>query len=159
MGSKIYSTPKISDKAFPGGALNRKAIVLLSGGLDSTLAVKLMQEQGLDVLALNFTSPFCTCSSRVDGSCHMASDVARSLNVKIQVVSKGMDYMKVVENARYGRGRGINPCIDCRIFSFQKTKKIMEEVGASFVVTGTIHENSSEDGLLKKFADAIHVKI
>ena len=44
-----------------------RAVGLLSGGLDSTLAAKLMLEQGIDVLAINFTSPFCTCTSKSAG--------------------------------------------------------------------------------------------
>jgi tRNA-uridine 2-sulfurtransferase len=115
-----------------------KAVALLSGGLDSTLAVTLMLEQGFDVLALNFISPFCTCSPRHEGGCHRATQVAQSLGVEIRVFSKGMDYMRLVENPRFGRGRGMNPCLDCRIYTLQKAREIMVETGASFVVTGEV---------------------
>ncbi|MCX6096020.1 MAG: 7-cyano-7-deazaguanine synthase [Candidatus Bipolaricaulota bacterium] len=115
-----------------------RAIVLLSGGLDSTLAISMMLDQGIEVLTLNFASPFCTCSPRKAGGCHLASEVARQLGVEIRVVSKGMDYLRVVERPRFGRGRGLNPCIDCRIFMLRKAAALMEEVGASFVVTGEV---------------------
>ncbi len=115
-----------------------RALALLSGGLDSTLAVKLMIEQGIGVTAVNFVSPFCTCSSRAEGSCHMASEVARTLGVKIRVLNKGMEYMQVVQSPRFGRGRGINPCIDCRIFMLRKTAAMLAENQASFVVTGEV---------------------
>jgi hypothetical protein len=115
-----------------------RAIALLSGGLDSTLAIKLMIEQGIEILAVNFVGPFCTCSPRSLGGCHMASEVARTLGVKIRVLSKGMEYMKVVENPRYGRGKGINPCIDCRIFMLRKVAGMMDESNASFVITGEV---------------------
>ncbi len=115
-----------------------KAVALLSGGLDSTLAIKLMLEQGIDILAVNFVSPFCTCSPRNEASCHSATLVARSLGVELRVFSKGMDYMRIVEHPRFGRGRGLNPCIDCRIYTLRKAGQIMDETGAAFVITGEV---------------------
>ncbi|MHC4778785.1 MAG: hypothetical protein ACYTFG_09445, partial [Planctomycetota bacterium] len=120
------------------GEARAKAIALLSGGLDSTLAVQQMVDQGIEVLALNFTSPFCTCSPKNSDSCHMASEVARRLNVKIRVLSKGEEFLRIVERPRFGHGRGVNPCIDCRIFMLRKASEIMEEVSASFVITGEV---------------------
>lgn len=120
-------------------ALSRpKAIALLSGGLDSTLAIKIMQEQNVDVVAVNFVSPFCTCSPRREGTCHLASAVALKLGVKIRVLNKGLEYLKIVEQPRFGHGRGLNPCIDCRIFMLKKAATIMEEEGARFIVTGEV---------------------
>jgi len=115
-----------------------RAIGMLSGGLDSTLAIQMMREQGIDVLALNFVSPFCTCSPRRAAGCHRATEVARSLGVEIRILSKGIEYLKIVERPRFGTGRGINPCIDCRIYILQKAAALMDEVGASFVVTGEV---------------------
>ena len=118
--------------------LKVKAIALLSGGLDSTLAIKLMLAQGVDVVAVNFTSPFCTCSSRKPGSCHLASAIARELKVPIRVFSKGLDYLRIVERPRFGHGRGLNPCIDCRIYMLKKVAAMMEEEKALFIVTGEV---------------------
>ncbi len=115
-----------------------KAVALLSGGLDSTLAIGLMLEQGIEILAVNFVSPFCTCSPRHEGSCHRATQVASSLGIEIRVFSKGKDYMRIVEHPRFGRGRGLNPCIDCRIYVLRKAGQIMDETDASFVVTGEV---------------------
>ena len=88
-----------------------KAIVLLSGGLDSTLAEKSMLEQNIDVEAVNFTSPFCACGPRQAGTCRLAADVADNLGIKIRVLNKGLEYLKIVEHPRFGFGRGVNPCI------------------------------------------------
>lgn len=113
-------------------------IALLSGGLDSALVVKLMQDQGMNVLALNFTSPFCTCSSRKESGCKLAARVAQSMGVELRVMRKGMDYLRVVERPRFGYGRALNPCIDCRIYILRKAADVMREVGAICVVTGEV---------------------
>ncbi len=118
-----------------------KAVALLSGGLDSTLAVKLMIDQGIEVYALNFTSAFCTCDSgaRKESGCKSESRrVAEEFNIPIKVVLKGDDYIDVVRAPKHGYGKGINPCVDCRIYIFIRAKEYMEEIGASFIITGEV---------------------
>jgi hypothetical protein len=115
-----------------------KAIALLSGGLDSSLAVKLMIDQGIDVTAVHFTSPFCNCTSKKAGCKNQARAIARELGVEIQVIAKGMDYLAIVKDPPHGHGRGMNPCIDCRIYMLRKVKEKMAALGASFVVTGEV---------------------
>lgn len=119
----------------------RKALALLSGGLDSTLAVKLMLEQGIEVEALNFTSPFCTCTSRTKQQTGCKSEavrVAQEFDIPIKVMHKGVDYLEIVRSPRHGYGKGMNPCIDCRIFLLRKAKEYMAESGADFVITGEV---------------------
>lgn len=116
-------------------AKSTKAIVLLSGGLDSTLALKLMQDQGVDLLAVKYSSPFCTCDQK--GRC-FALEVAQKAGVPFKMLPKGLEYLKVIRRPRYGHGRGINPCIDCRICMLKKVKRVMEDAGADFVVTGEV---------------------
>jgi tRNA-specific 2-thiouridylase len=118
--------------------MKRSAVALLSGGLDSMLAVKMMVEQGIELTAVHFTSPFCNCSSRNTGCGNQARRAAGTFGVPIRVVVKGMDYLRVVEAAPHGYGRGMNPCIDCRIYMLRKVAGMMEELGASFVVTGEV---------------------
>lgn len=111
-----------------------RALALLSGGLDSTLAVKLIQEQGIDVVAVNFTSPFCLCGK---GGCG-AAEVAKKLKIPIKIIPVGEDYLKTLRNPKYGYGKNMNPCIDCRIFMLKKAKEYAEKIGASFLFTGEV---------------------
>lgn len=118
-----------------------KAVALLSGGLDSTLAVKMIIDQGIEVHALNFTSSFCTCSSgaREKGGCRSESKrVAEQFGIPLKVLTKGLDYIEIVRNPKHGYGKGINPCLDCRIYMYIQAKEYMEEIGASFIVTGEV---------------------
>lgn len=113
-----------------------KAIGLLSGGLDSTLAVKLMLNQGIEVTALNFITPFCVCTRK--GCKHEASRIAEKFDIPIKVIAAAGEYIKKVKNPKYGYGKNMNPCLDCRIFMLKKAKKYMEEMGASFLFTGEV---------------------
>ena len=118
--------------------MQKKALALLSGGLDSTLAVKVMLEQGIAVEALNFTSPFCTCTGRNAGCKSEAVRVAAEFNIPVKVMQKGVEYLEIVRRPRHGYGKGMNPCIDCRIFLLRKAKEYMAESGADFVITGEV---------------------
>ncbi len=118
--------------------MQRKALALLSGGLDSTLAVKVMLEQGIQVEALNFTSPFCTCTGKNAGCKSEAVRVAEEFGIPIKVMNKGIEYLELVRKPKHGYGKGLNPCIDCRIFLLRKAKEYMAECGADFVITGEV---------------------
>ena len=118
--------------------MQRKALALLSGGLDSTLAVKVMLEQGIAVEALNFTSPFCTCTGKNSGCKSEAVRVAGEFNIPIKVMHKGVEYLEIVGKPKHGYGKGMNPCIDCRIFLLRKAKEYMQESGADFIITGEV---------------------
>ncbi|NQU03602.1 MAG: 7-cyano-7-deazaguanine synthase, partial [Syntrophaceae bacterium] len=118
--------------------MQRKAIALLSGGLDSTLAVRLMIEQGIEVTAVHFTSVFCNCTPRKAGCKMQARKMSEEMDIPIRVIHKGADYMKMVEKPRHGYGSGMNPCIDCRIYMLRKVRELMPEMGASFIITGEV---------------------
>jgi len=111
-----------------------KALSLLSGGLDSILATELILNQGIDVEAVNFVSPFCLCKK---GGCG-AVEAAKHLGVPLKVVSVGNEYLKMVRKPKHGYGRNMNPCIDCRIFMIKKAKKYAKEIGAAFIFTGEV---------------------
>ena len=118
--------------------MKRKALALLSGGLDSTLAVKMMLDMGIDVEALNFTSPFCTCTGKNSGCKSEAVRVAEEFDIPIKVIHKGLDYLEIVRNPLHGYGKGVNPCVDCRIYLLRKAKEYMSECGADFIITGEV---------------------
>jgi tRNA-specific 2-thiouridylase len=111
-----------------------EALGLLSGGLDSTLAVKLIIEQGIDVEAINFVTPFCLCRK---GGCG-ATEAAKTFNIPLKHVSAGTDYLRIVRNPRFGYGKNLNPCVDCRIFMLKKAKKYAKQIGAKFIFTGEV---------------------
>lgn len=114
-----------------------KALALLSGGLDSTLAIKVLLEQGVEVEAINFTSPFCLCGGSKTG-CHAATAAAGRLGIRLHREACGQDYLDTIAKPKYGYGRQMNPCLDCRIFKLRRAKEKMPEVGASFLVTGEV---------------------
>ena len=115
----------------------RKAVALLSGGLDSRLAVKMMLDQGVDVEALNFVTVFCTCTAK--SSCRSeARMAAEEYGIPLKVLNATGEILEAVRNPRHGFGRGLNPCLDCRISMFRRAGRYMEETGADFLVTGEV---------------------
>ena len=109
-----------------------KVLVLLSGGLDSTLAVKAMLEQGLEVEAAIFTTLFCLCDKCA------AESVVKKFGTKAHTVFLGQEYLDLVANPPRGYGSQMNPCIDCRILMLGKAKELAQELGAKCVVTGEV---------------------
>jgi hypothetical protein len=112
-------------------------LLLLSGGLDSTLAGKILLELGIEVEAVNFTSPFCRCTPKSFG-CLAARAAADALGIQVRVLAKGDDYLELIKHPRHGRGSGMNPCLDCRIFTFRRAREMLAETGADFVATGEV---------------------
>ncbi len=117
-----------------------KAIILLSGGLDSTIAAELMNREGLELIAVNFKTPFCLCDRRSSnlGCGSNARRVADALGIELKIINAARDFFEVLKRPKHGYGANMNPCIDCRILFFQKSKELMEEIGASFIITGEV---------------------
>jgi tRNA-specific 2-thiouridylase len=101
----------------------KKAISLISGGLDSALATRLILDQGIEVVGLNFTSPFSSKRERSEGL--QAIRTARELGIRLILKEKGPEYIDVIRKPKHGYGKNMNPCIDCRIFMLRKTKEVM----------------------------------
>ncbi|MFW2331051.1 MAG: hypothetical protein ACN4E2_01975 [Nitrospinota bacterium] len=115
-----------------------KAIGLISGGLDSMLAARIMLSMNIEVIALNFSSPFCTCTHKNSGCNNVAKRFANELGLKVIVKFLGDEYLDVIKAPKFGYGKHMNPCVDCRIVTFRQAKKVMIEEGASFVFTGEV---------------------
>jgi len=107
-----------------------KALVLLSGGLDSILVAKILQNQDIKVIALSFRSYFFN-----EG---MAKKAAKNLRIPLKVVDFSKEHLKMVKNPKHGYGKSINPCIDCHILMLKKAKEIMRKDKFDLVATGEV---------------------
>ena len=106
-----------------------KALALVSGGLDSLLAAKLIKDQGIEVIGVHFKIPFCKL------------DIRKSfpdIGIKLLEFDLGTEFLSLIENPRYGFGSNLNPCIDCKILMLAKAKELLSELKANFVVTGEV---------------------
>ena len=123
-----------------------KALSLISGGLDSLLATKVVQEQGVHVEGINFFTGFC-----VEGHTHAIRQkdrarpkrnnalwVAEQLGIRLHIADIVDEYKQVVFNPRYGYGANLNPCLDCKIFMVRKAREWIERHGFDFVITGEV---------------------
>jgi tRNA-specific 2-thiouridylase len=114
-----------------------KGVALLSGGLDSNLAVRMMLQQGVDIEAVAIKTPFCDfdcgkgCGQRV-------REVADELGISLKTVYFGEEYLHMLKNPKYGYGSGMNPCIDCRAMMYNAAKEHMKKTNADFVITGEV---------------------
>jgi len=126
-----------------------KAIGLVSGGLDSTLAVKVIRDQGIEVSAVNFSTGFCRSDHHRAMSAFGAEQdpkrlrnealrAGADLGVAVRVVDISEDYMDIILKPRHGYGANMNPCVDCRAYMLKAARAIMEEEGADFVFTGEV---------------------
>lgn len=115
----------------------KKVVALLSGGLDSQLAVRMMQEQGFEVSAVAIKTPFCDfdCGR---GCGFEIRERADDLNVNLKTVYLGDEYIEMLKHPKYGIGAGFNPCIDCRAMMFNAAKKHMDDIGAEFIISGEV---------------------
>jgi tRNA U34 2-thiouridine synthase MnmA/TrmU len=111
-------------------------VALISGGLDSVLAAKVIKEQGFNVTGLYFTSAFSKSYGRESET--PAAAVSKAIGLDLRVIDMGQDYIDLVRNPAHGYGKHINPCIDCKIFMLSRAGAMMRELNASFVVTGEV---------------------
>jgi tRNA-specific 2-thiouridylase len=107
-----------------------KALCVFSGGLDSMLAAELIRAQGIEVLALFFETPFFTSPK--------ARKSAGSLDLPIKVVDITDRHMEMVKNPKHGYGGNMNPCIDCHTLMIRIAGEMLDQEGASFIITGEV---------------------
>lgn len=106
------------------------ALALLSGGLDSTLAIRLLQNQGITVTALSFATPFFGTTK--------AAAAAQRLGIELITREISEPHFEIVKNPPHGYGKQMNPCIDCHGFMFRIAREIMESQGFDFISTGEV---------------------
>ena len=124
----------------------RKAAALISGGLDSLLAAKVMLEQGIHVEGINFYTGFC-----VEGHTHAirkkdkkkqkrnnALWTAETLGIKLHIIDIVEEYKDILINPKHGYGANLNPCLDCKIFMVQKALEWIKEHDFDFIITGEV---------------------
>jgi len=112
-----------------------KAIALFSGGLDSTLAMKLIIDQGIEVLAVNINTGFGSTKDRLE---HMQS-MCDQVGAELRIIDIQSEYLQdVLFDPKHGYGKNFNPCIDCHAKMFTVAKRIMEDEGASFLISGEV---------------------
>jgi tRNA-uridine 2-sulfurtransferase len=124
----------------------KKAVALISGGLDSMLAAQAVIQQGIHVEGINFFTGFC-----VEGHTHAirktdpekpkrnnALWVAEQLGIKLHIIDRIEEYKQVLLNPKHGYGAHLNPCLDCKIFMVNKAKQWMKEHDFDFIITGEV---------------------
>jgi tRNA-uridine 2-sulfurtransferase len=122
----------------------RKALALISGGLDSMLAVRVIQEQGIEVHGINFYTGFC-----VEGHTQAIRNtqkpkrnnvlwVAETLGIKLHIEDVSEAYKPVLLQPKYGYGANMNPCLDCKIFMVQQAYQWIQEHQFDFIITGEV---------------------
>jgi hypothetical protein len=107
-----------------------KGIGLLSGGLDSILAVKVLQDQDLDLLGVTFTTPFFPAQPGIDAG--------RTAGIDVQVIDLTEKHLAMLRNPVYGFGSQMNPCIDCHALMLREAGHLMEQIQADFLFTGEV---------------------
>ena len=125
-----------------------RGLSLMSGGLDSQLAVRVLQRAGAEVEAVCFSTPFFDCSS--------AKKAAASLGVTLRIIDFTDDEIALVENPPHGFGGAMNPCIDCHALMIRRAGELMERLGYDFVATGEVQgqrpmsQNRQSMGIVEK---------
>jgi len=122
---------------------------LISGGLDSLIASLLIKLQNIEVVGLNFRSPFCLCDKAYRNAECGLNLYHQKLNIKTHFLQKEDDYLEIVRNPKFGYGKNMNPCIDCRIYILKKAKKYAEEINADFIFTGEVLDQRPKSQNLK----------
>ncbi|MBF0537095.1 MAG: hypothetical protein HQL03_02465 [Nitrospirae bacterium] len=115
-----------------------KAIALYSGGLDSTLAAIVMVGLGVEVTAVRFLTLF-GCNN-AENTAYLNDDIpdAAVFGFRVKFCHLGQPFVDLVKNPRYGHGKNMNPCVDCRILMLKEARRLMGLVGADFLVTGEV---------------------
>lgn len=149
-----------------------KAIALFSGGLDSILACRVVARQGIEVVAVRFISPFFNYDLLLNPS--YPSEIKAKYGIDVVLRDVSAEYIALLRAPAHGYGKNFNPCLDCKIFMMTKARELMQELGASFLISGevlgqrpmsqrrdalrVVERDSGCDGLLLRPLCAKHLK-
>jgi tRNA U34 2-thiouridine synthase MnmA/TrmU len=106
------------------------ALALFSGGLDSLLVVKLVEQQGIKVIPVCFESPFFSCKKAIQ--------MGKKNKIFVNVVQLEHDYLEMIHDPKHGYGKNMNPCIDCHAFMYKKLGDMLEKYNADFLISGEV---------------------
>lgn len=119
------------------GGVAATAVALFSGGLDSILSCRLIQEQGIRVRAVRFVTPFFGYDL-LQNQEEYAKAVTEKYGIEVLVRDVSVSYFRILAHPRHGYGRNFNPCVDCKVLLVSEARRLMDELGASFVITGEV---------------------
>ena len=112
-----------------------KAVVLFSLGLDSILATRIIKDLGVKLEAIHFVSEFFPLTKKKK---ELLSFFKEKLGISLTIKDISQELIEIVKSPRYGYGKNLNPCIDCRILMFKKAKEFMKKINAQFIVSGEV---------------------
>ncbi|MGM9978697.1 MAG: tRNA 4-thiouridine(8) synthase ThiI [Clostridium sp.] len=133
-----------------------RALAMISGGLDSILAAKIIKDQGIDVIGICFKSYFFNENN--------AKRMTKQIGIKLEVVDFSKEHFEMVKNPKHGLGKNMNPCIDCHAMMMRYAGELLEKLDADFIITGEVlnqrpmSQNKQALNVVKKesgFADKI----
>lgn len=133
-----------------------RALAMMSGGLDSVLAAKVIKDQGIEVIGICFKSYFFEESNAVR--------MAKQIGIELKVIDFSKEHFEMVKNPKHGWGKNMNPCVDCHAMMMNYSGKLLQELNADFIITGEVlnqrpmSQNKSALNLVKKesgFSDKI----
>ncbi|AOR22582.1 DUF814 domain-containing protein [Clostridium taeniosporum] len=107
-----------------------KALAMISGGLDSILAAKLIKDQGIEVIGICFKSYFFNEEN--------AKRMTKQIGIKLEVIDFSEEHFELVRNPKHGWGKNMNPCIDCHSMMMNYSGKLLEQFNADFIITGEV---------------------
>jgi len=127
-----------------------RAIAAFSGGLDSILAAVHVHRLGVPIILLHVQHLF---SADEGGRARIRASAAHA-GLPLRIADVSAEHLEVIRHPRHGYGRGMNPCIDCRIFMLKVARRVMEEEGAQFVITGEVLGQRPKSQHLRALAQA-----
>ncbi len=115
-----------------------RALALFSGGLDSLLAMKLIIEQGIEVIGLYFETGFGGAKDALEKQ-EKLKKLTDKIGAKLQIVDVREEYIqKVLFDPKYGYGKNFNPCIDCHAHMVRVAKTLLKKLDAKFIISGEV---------------------